>query len=48
MGTTEAPTIASPRSPTVDEIPPTGDYQVVPYQEHSLCQTKSNAMILRV
>ena len=29
MGTTEAPTMASPRSPTVDETPPTCNYQGV-------------------
>ena len=30
MGTTEAPTMASPISPAVDKIPPTHDYQGVP------------------
>ena len=30
MGTTEAPTVASPIYPTVYEIPPTGNYQGFP------------------
>ena len=45
MGNTEAPNMALPRSPTVDEIPPTCDYQGGPDKQHSLCQTISNAMI---
>ena len=35
MGTTEAPTLASPRSPTVDKIPQTCDYQRGSDQQHS-------------
>ena len=45
MGTTEAPTMASPISLTVDKIPPTGHYQGGTNQQHSLCQTISNAMV---
>ena len=48
MGTTEAPTMESPRSPTVDKIPPTHDYQGFPDQQHSLFQTISNAMFRRL
>ena len=48
MGTTEAPTMASPRSPTVDKIPPTRDYQGGTDQQHSLCQTISNTMVQRL
>ena len=48
MGTTEAPTMASPRSPTVDKIHPTRDYQGGTDQQHSLCQTISNAMVRRL
>ena len=48
MGTTEAPTIAPPRSSTVDEILPTCDYQGGPNQQNSLCQTISNAMVRRL
>ena len=48
MGTTEAPTMALPRSPTVDEIPPACDYQGGPNQQHSLCQTISNALVRRL
>ena len=48
MGTTEAQTMASPRYPTVDEIPPTCDYQGGPNQQHSLCQTIINAMVRRL
>ena len=48
MGTTEAPTMASPISSTVYEIPPTRDYQGGPDQKHSLCQTISNAMVRRL
>ena len=44
MGTKKAPTMASPRSPTVDKIPPTRDYQGGPDQQHFLCQTISNAL----
>ena len=40
--------MAWPRSPTVDEIPPTRDYQGGPYQQHRLCQTISNAMVRRL
>ena len=47
MGTTEAPTMASPISPTVDKIPQTRDYQRGPDQQHSFCQTISNAMVRR-
>ena len=48
MGTTEAPTMASPRSPTMDKITPTRDYQGGPDQKHSICQTISNAMVRRL
>ena len=48
MGTTEAPTMASPRSPNVDDIPPTCCYQGGPDQQHSLCQTISNGMVRRL
>ena len=48
MGTTEAPTMALPRSPTVDKVLPTRDYQRGPEQQHSLCQTISNAMVRRL
>ena len=48
MGTTEAPNMASPISPTVHKIPPTRDYQGGTDQQHSLCQTISNAMFRRL
>ena len=48
MGTTDAPTMASPRYPTVDEITPIFNYQGGPNQQHSLCQTTSNAMVRRL
>ena len=48
IGTTEAPNMASPRSPTVDKIPQTCDYQRGPDQQHIFCQTISNAMVRRL
>ena len=48
MGTTEAPAIELQISPTVDEIPPTCNYQGGPNQQHSLCQTIINAMVRRL
>ena len=44
MGTTIAPTMASTRSTTVDEINSICHHQGGPNQQHSLCQTISNAM----
>ena len=48
VGTTEAPTMASPISSTVDEITPTCHYQGGTNQQHSLCQTISNDMVRRL
>ena len=48
MGTATAPTMASPISPIVDEIPPTCHHQGGPNQQHSLCQTISNAISRRL
>ena len=48
MKTTEAPTMALKRSPTADKILSTRDHQGVPDQQHSLCQTISNAMFRRL
>ena len=48
MGTTEAPTMASPRYPTVDKITQTCDYQRGSYQQHSFCHAISKAMVRRL
>ena len=48
MGTTEAPAMESPRSTTVDKILPKRDYHRGPNQQHSFCQTISNAMVRRL
>ena len=48
MGTTEDPTMAAPRYPTVDEITPTFHHQGGPNQQHGLCQTISNAIVRRL
>ena len=48
MGTTEAPAMASPRSTTLDEINRTCNYLGSTNQQHSLCQTISNTMVLRL
>ena len=48
MGNTGAPTTASPRSPTVDKITPTCDYQGGPDQQYSICQTISKDMVRRL
>ena len=48
MGTATAPTMKSPRSPTMDEIPPTCHHQGGPNQQYSLCQTIINPMVRRM
>ena len=48
MGSATSPTMASPRSPTMDEIPITCHHQGGPNPEHSLCQTISNNMDRRL
>ena len=45
MENTTAPNMALPISLNMDEIPPIFHHEGGPNQQHSLCQTISNAMV---
>ena len=48
LDTATAPTMASPRSPTMYEVPTTCHNQGGPNQQHSLCQKIINTMVRRL
>ena len=48
MGTATDLTMALTRSPTMNGTPQTFHHQVGSNQQHSICQTTSNAMVIRL